>query len=271
MDLATIIGLVIGIGGILAGFVVEGGNPASLIGPTAAMIVIGGTIGATTIGGTMDDLKNMPKLMLRAFKTPPDRRGALLTEMVELAEAARRDGLLALENRQIGDPFLKRAVMLVVDGAEPETTRDILAMDLEAMEARHEHGYGLFSTMGGFAPTMGIIGTVMGMVNVLGGLENPDELGPSIAVAFIATLYGVFSANLIYLPIAAKLKLQSKREILERTMIVEGVLAIQAGDNPRVLKEKLSAYVGPAKSAAKAAAKSAAAPAGARASAESGD
>jgi chemotaxis protein MotA len=265
MDLATLIGLAIGIGGLLGGFILEGGQPASLIGPTAALIVVGGTVGAAMIGHTVDDLKNLPKLFVRATKSPPDKRHELLQEMVDIAEMARRDGLLALENRQLDDPFLKRAVMLVIDGTDPETTRDILMMDIEAMEARHERGYGFFNAMGGYSPTMGIIGTVMGLIFVLGNLENPDELGHSIAVAFIATLYGVFLANIVYLPIGAKLKLRSKQEVAERTMVVEGTLAIQAGDNPRVLKEKLSAYIAPDKRNEKPAAKEAVKEAGASA------
>jgi chemotaxis protein MotA len=251
MDIATLIGIAIAFGGILLGYIMEGGNPMALFGPTAGLIVIGGTIGATVIGATLPDVLNIPKLIMKTIKPNPDIRETLLTELVEIAELARRDGLLALENRQITDPFLKRAVMLVVDGTDPETVEDILVADMEAMEARHERGYGVFNTMGGFAPTMGIIGTVMGLVHVLGSLENPDDLGPSIAVAFIATLYGVGMANLVCLPIANKLKTRSKEEIVERTMVIEGTLAIQAGDNPRVLKEKLSAHLSPAARAPK--------------------
>lgn len=269
MDLATIIGLVIAIAGILVGYILEGGNPMHLVGPTAFLIVIGGTVGAAAIGVTMDDLKNLPKLLMKAFKSPPDRKQELLDELVELAELARRDGLLALENRQIEDPFLKRSMMLVVDGTDPETTRDILAMDLEAMEARHEQGYSIFNSMGAYGPTFGIIGTVMGLVHVLGNLGEPEQLGHSIAVAFIATLYGVMFANLVFLPIGAKLKLRSKQEITEKTMAIEGTLAIQSGDNPRVIKEKLSAYIPPKKRGEQAAGKAAAA--GRMQTAEAGD
>jgi chemotaxis protein MotA len=270
MDLATIIGLVLATSGIMGGFLMEGGSPAMLIAPTAFLIVILGTIGANAMGSTMDDVKALPKMMVKAFKSPPDRKHEIMNELVTLAELARRDGLLALENRQIEDPFLKRAMMLVVDGTDPETTRDILALDVEHMEARHERGYGMFNSMGAIAPTMGIIGTVMGLVLVLGSLADPSGLGHAIAVAFIATLYGVMSANLIFLPIGAKLKVRSKLEIAERTMAIEGILAIQAGDNPRVIKEKLLAYIPPAKRTEKAAAK-AAAGAGNLQPAEAGD
>jgi chemotaxis protein MotA len=271
MDIATIIGLVLALIGVFVGYTLEGGNVMHLIAPTSFLIVMGGTIGAATLGMSMSDLKGLPKLFIKAFKSPPDRKQALLTELVELAELARRDGLLALENRQIEEPFLKRAMMLVVDGTDPETTRDILAMDLEAMEARHEQGYGIFNAMGAYAPTFGIIGTVMGLVHVLGNLGEPETLGHSIAVAFIATLYGVMSANLVFLPIATKLKLRSKLEVIEKTMAIEGTLAIQAGDNPRVIKEKLSAYIPPAQRGAKAAQAAKAANAGSMQPAEAGD
>jgi chemotaxis protein MotA len=142
-------------------------------------------------------------------------------------------------------------------------------MDLEAMEARHEQGYGIFNSMGAYGPTFGIIGTVMGLVHVLGNLGEPETLGHSIAVAFIATLYGVMFANLVFLPIGAKLKLRSKLEVIEKTMAIEGTLAIQSGDNPRVIKEKLSAYIPPAKRGEKAATK--AAKAGKLQPAEAGD
>ncbi len=246
MGLATIVGLVVGIVGIIVGYLIEGGELGALLGPTAFLIVIGGTVGATTVSHSIADMLRLPHLVMATLKTAPDRRVSILAEMVRLAELARRDGLLALEGRQSGDAFLNRAVMLVVDGTAPETTKDVLLKDVEAMEARHEQSSAVFTTMGGFAPTMGILGTVMGLVMVLGNLENPEDLGHSIAVAFLATLYGVGSANLFFLPLAAKLKLMSKMEVEERLMVVEGALAIQAGDNPRVLKEKLLAYIPPA-------------------------
>lgn len=245
MDLSTLIGLVLGAAALLAAFVMEGGSPAALIGVTAAIIVFGGTIGALMISYTLPDVLMLPKLLMKAIKPPPDRRQWLIQELVTLAEIARRDGLLALESREIDDAFLKRATMLVVDGTDPEVTREILTQDVEAMAERHEHGYSILGTMGGFAPTMGIIGTVMGLINVLSSLKNPDELGPAIAVAFLATLYGVGSANLLWLPLHNKLKLRSQQEVQERMIVVEGALGLQSGDNPRVLREKLLAALPP--------------------------
>ncbi|MDI3340339.1 MAG: flagellar motor protein [Sphaerobacter sp.] len=250
MDLATIAGLVLGLVALVTAFVLEGGHLTSLLGVTAAMIVFGGTVGATVASGSLADAKRIPGLILRSLKAPPDRRRALVDELVALAEVARREGLLALEDREVSDSFLRRAVMLVVDGTDPETTREILERDIAAMEARHQRGYTMFLTMGGFAPTMGIIGTVLGLIHVLSNLSSPDELGPAIAVAFLATLYGVASANLIWIPIGNKLRRQSEHEVEERAIVVEGVLGLQAGDNPRVLREKLAAALPPALRAA---------------------
>lgn len=246
MGVATIAGLVIGFAGILVGYIMEGGQLGALVGPTAFLIVIGGTVGAATVSHSVADMLRLPKLVMATLKTAPDRRLSILEEMVKLAEMARRDGLLVLESHQSDDMFFNRAVTLVVDGTDSDTTKDILLLDVEAMETRHEQSAEVFTTMGGFAPTMGILGTVMGLVMVLGHLEDPSKLGHSIAVAFLATLYGVGSANLLFLPLASKLKLISKMEVNERMMVIEGALAIQAGDNPRILKEKLTAYIPPA-------------------------
>ncbi len=245
MDLATILGIVLGFGALIAAFVLEGGHLSSLIGITAYMIIFGGTFGATMTSYGLKDMLGLPKLIMKAVKTPPDRRALLVEEIVKLAEIARRDGLLALENHPIEDPFLKKGIMLVVDGTDAELTEQILYADVEAMEQRHARGYGIFQTMGGFAPTMGIIGTVMGLVHVLSSLKDPESLGPAIAVAFLATLYGVATANLLWLPLHNKLKLRSKEEVAEKQLIIEGVLGIQAGENPRMLREKLLVHLPP--------------------------
>jgi len=268
MDLATILGIVLGFAALILAFVMEGGHLTSLIGITAFMIVFGGTFGATLTSYGLADMVGLPKLLMKAIKTPPDRRAVLIEEIVKLAEIARRDGLLALENHPIEDPFLKKGIMLVVDGTDAELTEQILWADVEAMEQRHARGYSIFQTMGGFAPTMGIIGTVMGLVHVLSSLDDPSSLGPAIAVAFLATLYGVASANVLWLPIHNKLKLRSKEEVAERQLIIEGILGIQAGENPRMLREKLIVHLPPR---ARAAEQKAAAPAGARAMAPGGE
>ncbi len=244
MDLATIIGLALGFGALIGAFVLEGGNPAGLVGITAAMIVFGGTAATLLISYPLEMVMTFPKVVMKAFKTPPDRRADLVEELVGLADLARRDGLLALESKQSSDPFMNKALMLVVDGTDPDVTRDILLRDVEGMETRHKHGIEMLSSLGGYAPTLGIIGTVMGLIHVLSNLEDPSKLAESIAAAFLATLYGVFSANIIWLPLAGKLKVRSALEVEERMIIVEGALSLQAGDNPRILREKLNAFVG---------------------------
>ena len=245
MDIATLVGIVLGFASLIVAFLMEGGHAESLLGITAAMIVFGGTIGATMTSYSLADILSIPKLIARSMKTPPDRRPELVEEIVKLAEMARRDGLLALEGHPIDDPFLKRAVMMVVDGTDPELTEQILHADVEAMAARHARAYGMFTTMGGFAPTMGIIGTVMGLVHVLGSIDKPENLGPAIALAFIATLYGVASANIFWLPVAAKLQNLSKKELLLRNLMLEGIVSLQAGYNPILIRERLTAFLRP--------------------------
>ena len=170
------------------------------------------------------------------------------TELVGYAEAARRDGLLALDEvtNNIEDPFTKKGLQLVVDGTDPDLVADILESENDAMRKRHAAAVQPFDKAGGYAPTMGIIGTVFGLIHVLGNLDKPETLGPSISAAFIATLLGVASANVVYLPIGARLKQLSQEELHARALIVEGILSIQAGDNPRVVQEKLITFVPPA-------------------------
>jgi chemotaxis protein MotA len=180
-----------------------------------------------------------------AFRMEVTSERELVSLFVKLADRARREGLLALETEaaQIEDHSIKKGVMLVVDGTDPELVREIMESDVAAMSERHEGKFAMFAAAGGFAPTMGIIGTVMGLVNVLSHLDKPDELGKSIATAFIATLYGVLSANVFWLPMGERLKQRNKEEVARRTLAVEGVLAVQAGDNPRVVREKLEAFL----------------------------
>lgn len=168
--------------------------------------------------------------------------------MVEMARRARRGGVLSLEEeaQAINDPFLKKGILLVVDGTDPELVRNVLDIDLAMTEKRHSSNYSALEAMGGYAPTMGIIGTVMGLVNVLAHLEDPSKLGSAIAVAFIATFYGVASANLLWLPLASKLKKRSEDEMVLRQMMLTGILSIQAGDSPRVVEDKLKSFLGKA-------------------------
>ncbi|MDH7578067.1 MAG: flagellar motor protein [Bacillota bacterium] len=245
MDITTLAGLVIGFAALIVAFILEGGTMGSLFSHTAGLIVIGGTIGATVLSFSLEELKTIPSLLKTTFQERRYNYVSLIQEIVRLADQARREGLLSLEQslQEIEDPFLKLGLQLVIDGTEGTLLRDLLEMEVYCMEERHQNGIAIFEAAGGYAPTMGIIGTVMGLVHVLGNMESPEELGPAIAVAFIATLYGVSTANLIWLPIAAKLKNKSKKERIYRELALEGVLALHAGENPAFIREKLRVFL----------------------------
>jgi chemotaxis protein MotA len=195
----------------------------------------------------MERFKTVPVLYKKAFSAEPLELGTKVDEIVGYAERARREGLLALEDDIAGvqDDFMRKGLQLVVDGTDPNLVRDVLEAEIDGMHARHKVGWGVFEKAGGFAPTMGIIGTVMGLVHVLENLSAPETLGPSISGAFIATLIGVGSANVVFLPVANRLKALSEEEVEGRTLVLEGILAIQSGDNPRVVAEKLISFVPP--------------------------
>jgi chemotaxis protein MotA len=241
----------IGIGGafvcLLVSVIMEGGQPASLLNIPALLIVVGGTACATMASTNMEQMKRIPALYKTAIggsKVEPD---GTIAQMVKLAERARRDGLLALEDdlSELDDEFTKKGLQLVVDGTDSDLVRNILQSEIDGMSQRHRGNAHLYATAGGFAPTLGILGTVLSLVHVLENLSNPGALGHSIAGAFLATLYGVGSANLVYLPVGNKLKELSAEEINYREMQLEAILSIQAGDNPRMLAEKLATFVAP--------------------------
>lgn len=247
MDLATIIGLVLGCGGIIGGMILEGGNPMALFNIPSIVIVFGGTFGTAFISFPLARVLGMAGMLMHAFfdKGHDARHTADL--LVSLAEQSRREGLLSLESKAqtITDPFIKKGLLLMIDGTDPERLRSIMEIELAAREERHESGIAILEALGGFAPTMGIIGTVLGLINVLSNLSDPSSLGHKIAGAFIATFYGVFSANLFFLPLANKLKTRMKHEAHVGEMSLEGVLSIQNGDNPRIVREKLDGFLPP--------------------------
>jgi chemotaxis protein MotA len=247
MKASSIIGIIVGCLGIAVGATMEGSNVMAVINPSAMMIVLLGTLGATITGTSFDSIKAIPKLFKKAFSPDVLDLNGRVTELVSYAEQARRDGLLALDEQlaNVEDPYTKKGLQLVVDGTDPELVADVLEAENDAMRKRHKAATQPFEKAGGYAPTLGIIGTVFGLVHVLSNLSKPETLGPSISSAFIATLLGISTANLIYLPIAARLKQLSEEEMHFREMTLEGILAIQAGDNPRVVAEKLTAYVPP--------------------------
>ena len=247
MDKATLGGWAIAFVALVGSVLLDHGSLAALFNPSAALLVLGGTLGATMVSFSLKDIKAITAAARVALRDPASQMQGLIDMMVGFAESARREGLLALDRRleDISDPFLKAGIQSVVDGVDPELVRALLETELTNLERRHEVGAKVLETAGGYAPTMGIIGTVMGLVHVLSNLTSAASLGPSIATAFIATLYGIGTANLAWLPLSTKLKNRSAEEVQEREMMIEGVLSIQAGDNPRIIREKLEAFLPP--------------------------
>ena len=232
---------------ISVGDIMGGGSPVHLFNLSAALVVLGGTAGVALASTSMEQFKNIPALYKKACSTgPPDYRGEL-DRIVSFAEKARREGLLALDGEvgEIDDPFVRKGMQLVVDGTDPEVVREILEAELDGMAARHKAGAQPFVQAGGFAPTLGILGTTMHLVVILQNLDKPETLGPMIAAAFIATLYGVGSANVVFLPIGNRLKVISAQEMEVKTMVIEGIMAVQAGENPRLIADRLMTFVPP--------------------------
>lgn len=247
MDIATLIGMFLGLGGLIGGFLLEGGTMGMLVVESAAIIVFGGTFGAAIVSFTMDEVKTVPYFVKKVFVEKKINYLSVLDTLVDTADKARREGLLSLESQlgEIDNEFLSRGLQLVIDGTDPDLTRNMLEMEIEAFENKEKVGAEFFTVMGGYAPTMGIIGTVMGLVQVLGTMSDPDKLGGAIAVAFLATLYGVSSANVLWLPFGTKIKIKTEKEGLLMEMVLEGILSIQAGENPRVIREKLMTFLPP--------------------------
>jgi chemotaxis protein MotA len=248
VEIATPVGMIVAFVAVLGSFVMEGGNPAALLSPPALILVFLGTLGICVASNRISDIGGVFKALLRAVL--PGKRvddAATVSELMGFAEVARRDGLLALEEKakSVEDPFLKRGLELVIDGTDSEEVADGLEREIDALRQRHKVAAKFFGDAGGFAPTLGIIGTVLGLVHALEGLSDPAKLGHSISSAFIATLWGVMSANLIWLPMSNKLKRISSVEIAHRELIVQGILAIQAGVSPRAVGERLKSHLAP--------------------------
>lgn len=245
MDLFTIIGLVGAIAAILVGQALEGGHAGSLMQLTAAMIVLGGAIGATMVANTKEDILTSLRMGKRVFIEKKRDIPGLVKTILELAGVARRDGVLALEGKlaTIDEAFLRRALRMVVDGVAPDVTRDTLEGEVDVEQEQGLAGAKVWEGAGGYAPSVGILGAVLGLIHVMENLSDPSKLGPGIAVAFVATVYGVGSANLLFLPMGAKIKRRLHADAEHKQIILIGVLGIQEGLNPRVLEERLAVYV----------------------------
>ena len=246
MELSTIIGLVLGFMIITVGLVLKGASLAVLVNPAALVIIFVGTAACLFNGFSMNDLKKFPVFFKMLFKKQIlIEKGELLRLFVELSQTARREGILALESRmeEIQDPFLRNGISMVVDGLDAEFVGDVLEADVQAMEERHRSGALIFTQAGTYAPTLGVLGAVVGLIAALGNLNDIDKLGQSIAAAFVATLFGIFSGYVLWHPFANKLKIMSKKEAEIKRMIIEGVLSLQSGDSPIAVEAKLLVFV----------------------------
>jgi chemotaxis protein MotA len=245
VDKSSVSGVVLAVGGILAGLVLEGGNLRQILQPTAAMIVFGGTLGAVMLQFPLPVVLLAIRRLGSVFGSSPQNCHEMIQRLVQYAQKARRDGIVSLDAdlSAIQDPFLKKSLMLAVDGTEAQELRQIMELELDNQAEYEEQVPQVFESAGGFAPTIGIIGAVLGLIQVMQHLDRIDEVGKGIAVAFVATIYGVASANLLYLPVAGKMKLRIREEQIAREMTLEGVASILEGMNPRMLETKLLGFL----------------------------
>jgi chemotaxis protein MotA len=245
MDKASIGGVVLAIAGIVTGLLIEGGNIGQILQPTAALIVFGGTMGAVLLQFPMTTVAAAFSGMAHIFAAPRKHDGQLISQLIGFANKARRTGLVSLDDdlKSIEDPFLKQTLMLAVDGTEPAELRKIMRVRLDSITEDEERLPAVFESAGGFSPTIGILGAVLGLIQVMHHLENMQEVGRGIAVAFVATIYGVGIANLFFLPFAGKMRLRIRDGHRRREMMLEGVISILEGINPRMLEIKLSNFV----------------------------
>lgn len=245
MDIASIGGIVVAILGILAGMMIEGGNIGQITQPTAALIVIGGTMGAVMLQFPLKTFLAALKHMMKIFISSGADSEAVLKQLVQFANKARKSGIVSLDQDlgSIEDPFFRQALMLAIDGTEPTEVRKIMQMELDNKSEMEEKIPQVFEAAGGYSPTVGIIGAVLGLIQVMQHLDNISEVGRGIAVAFVATIYGVALANLVFLPVAGKLKIRHREEQMAKEMILEGVISILEGMNPRMMETKLRTFL----------------------------
>lgn len=247
MDLATIFGLALALATIGGAYALEGGRIDSILLTAPIMIVIGGTLGATMITTSIGTVRRVPIFLKLAFTTHSYSVQETINSLVSMAEKARREGILGLESMlsTIHDGFYRKAIRLVIDGTEVTSLKAILETEISYIEERHKQGITFFSKAGGFAPTMGILGTVLGLINTLGNTSDASKMAAAIASAFIATLWGVGLANLFFLPISDKLRMRHEDEVAHLELITEGIIALQSGDNPRNIRTRLLSFVAP--------------------------
>jgi chemotaxis protein MotA len=245
LDFTSVAGVPVAVGLVLLGQLLEGGSVKSLLQAAAALIVIGGTLGAVLLSFSLSDVRQAAAALKQVFVEDGERPDATIGAILRFARVARKDGILALEDEAADarDPLLRKGLMLAVDGLNPKTLREMLEVEQDAAEDHDLVPARVYEAAGGFAPTVGILGAVLGLIHVMENLSDPSKLGSGIAVAFVATVYGVGGANLILLPVANKLRLRASQAARRRQLIVEGVLAIQDGLNPRLIEQKLCGFV----------------------------
>jgi chemotaxis protein MotA len=247
MDIATIVGLFSAIGLVVLS-ILMGGTPGIFWNPPSVVLVVGGTIASTLFNFRLGDVLSVFGTLKNAFIQKMSSSEMLIEKLVQFATVARREGILALETqaKDSGDEFLEKSIQLAIDGTAPELIKDILSTEIAFMEDRHALGQSIFVAMGTYAPAFGMIGTLIGLVQMLSAMEDPSQIGAGMAVALLTTLYGALMANVFFLPAAGKLKVLTANELLGKEIIIEGILSIQSGDNPRVVEQKLKSFVSPA-------------------------
>ncbi|MDR1137317.1 MAG: motility protein A [Synergistaceae bacterium] len=246
MDLASIVGLSLSIIVVVWGMVM-GGDVWAFVDWPSVLIVLGGTLGATILANPLERSKNLLQILKHVFVSEQIDMIGLIQTLVSFAEKARREGLLALEEDagQLDDEFMRKSIQLVVDGTDPELVKSILDTEIGLLEERHSSNKGYLDSIAELGPAFGMLGTLIGLIQMLGNLSDPDALGPGMAVALITTFYGSIMANMLSIPMSKKLVQNSSREILCRELMVEGILSIQAGENPRIVEEKLKVFLPP--------------------------
>jgi chemotaxis protein MotA len=245
MDRASVFGLLLGVAAIVGGQFLEGGHVASLAQPTALLIVLGGTVGAVMLQSPYAVFVRGVRMAVWVWYPPVVDYARLIKQIAGWSQVSRREGLLALENSmgQLRDDFARKGLQLLVDGTEPERLREVLEVEIGTFQEQMKLSARIWEAAGGYAPTIGILGAVLGLIQVMENLSDPSKLGAGIAVAFVATIYGVGLANLVFLPIANKLKAHINRLVVQREMIVDGLVGISNGDNPRIIESRLMGYV----------------------------
>ena len=245
MDKISLAGLAIGLVAIIGGQILEGGHVGSLVQPTALLIVLGGTLGAVLLHSPFHIFRRGMAMAKWVWVPPVIEQKRLMEQILTWSQLSRREGLLALENQipRVKDEFTKRGLQLLVDGADPERIRELLEVEIDTFEDEWRQSAKIWESAGGYSPTIGILGAVMGLIHVMENLSDPTKLGAGIAVAFVATIYGVGLANLVYLPIAGKLKYYIGRMVATREMLIDGLVGIAVGDNPRIIEGRLRGYL----------------------------